>query len=203
MADSDFKALPDETAIKEASDLEVFDINGDKVKFGSICEKKTIVVFIRHFFCGSCQAYVEHLATVPEEALEAAGTKIVVIGCGEWNVIKSYAETAKFKGQFFADPTRKLYHALGMDIENLQRTPKGQPRPSYLSLGLVSNIMQSFWRGPIKNPSLIGKNGNISQLGGEFIFGPELQCTFASRMKHTEDHTEVSELMKQAGVSFP
>jgi hypothetical protein len=25
------------------------------------------------------------------EALEAAGTKIVVIGCGEWNPIKSYA----------------------------------------------------------------------------------------------------------------
>jgi len=201
---TDLKALPDETTIKEVSDLEVFDIKGDKVKFGSICEKeKAIVVFIRHFFCGSCQAYVEHLATVPEEALEAAGTKIVVIGCGEWNLIKSYSETAKFKGKFFADPTRKLYHALGMDIESLERTPKGQPRPSYLSLGPIGGIMQSLWRGPIKNPSFIGKNGNISQLGGEFIFGPGPQCTFASRMRHTEDHTEVSELMKQAGISFP
>jgi hypothetical protein len=44
---ADFKALPDETAIKEASDLDVFDINGDKVKFGSIyASEKTIVVFI-------------------------------------------------------------------------------------------------------------------------------------------------------------
>lgn len=43
----DFKALPDETTIKEASDLEVFDINGDKVKFGSIyASEKAIVVFI-------------------------------------------------------------------------------------------------------------------------------------------------------------
>jgi len=50
---ADFKALPDETTTKEASDLEVFDINGDKVKFGSIfASEKTIVVFIRHFFCG-------------------------------------------------------------------------------------------------------------------------------------------------------
>ena len=69
----DLKALPDETTIKEASDLEVFDINGDKVKFGSIyASEKTIVVFISmqmirytylfwsfddnrwigHFFCG-------------------------------------------------------------------------------------------------------------------------------------------------------
>ena len=37
------------------------------------------------------QAYVECLATVREEALKAAGTKIVVIGCGEWNLIKTYA----------------------------------------------------------------------------------------------------------------
>lgn len=44
---ADFKALPDETTIKEASDLEVFDINGEKVKFGSIfSSEKAIVVFI-------------------------------------------------------------------------------------------------------------------------------------------------------------
>jgi hypothetical protein len=66
---ADLKALPGNTAIAEASDLEVFDINGNKVKFGSIFEKqKTIVVFISmqlslsmmlfndsctgHFFCG-------------------------------------------------------------------------------------------------------------------------------------------------------
>jgi hypothetical protein len=54
-------------------------------------------------------------------------------------------ETAKFKGQFFADPTRKLYHALGMDIENIKRTPKGQPKPSYISLGLIGGILQSVW----------------------------------------------------------
>ena len=44
---ADFKALPDNATIREVSNLEVFDINGDKVKFGSIFEKqKTIVVFI-------------------------------------------------------------------------------------------------------------------------------------------------------------
>lgn len=40
------------------------------------------------------QGYVEHLARVSEEALETAGVKIVVIGCGEWNPIKSYAGMA-------------------------------------------------------------------------------------------------------------
>ncbi|KAF8805171.1 hypothetical protein BYT27DRAFT_7192842 [Phlegmacium glaucopus] len=201
---ADFKVLPDEANITEVSNLEVFDLNGNKVKFGSIFEKqKTVVVFIRHFFCGTCQAYVGHLGTVSEEALEAAGTRIVVIGCGEWNPIKSYAETAEFNGQVFADPSRKLYHALGMNIENLERTPKGEQSPSYVPVNPVGNILRSVWRGPMKNPSHIGKQGNISQLGGDFIFGPGPQCTFASRMKHTEDHLEVSELMKQAGISFP
>ena len=26
--------------------------------------------------------------------------------------------------------------------------------------------------GPIKNPSHFGKQGNLSQLGGDFVFGP-------------------------------
>ena len=26
--------------------------------------------------------------------------------------------------------------------------------------------------GPLKNPTLMGKQGNLSQLGGDFIFGP-------------------------------
>jgi hypothetical protein len=30
------------------------------------------------------------LATVRKEALEEAGTKIIVIGCGEWQPIASY-----------------------------------------------------------------------------------------------------------------
>ena len=49
---TDLKALPDETTIKEVSDLEIFDINGDKVKFGSIYDsEKAIVVFISmHLF---------------------------------------------------------------------------------------------------------------------------------------------------------
>ena len=54
-------------------------------------------------------------------------------------------ENAKFKGRFFADPTRDLYHALGMDIETLERTPKGQAKPSYISIGPIRDIMQSLW----------------------------------------------------------
>jgi len=196
----DFKAIPDENTITEAAELEIFDVKGDKVKFGSIFVEKTIVVFIRHFFCGACQLFVESLASVPKEALDQAGTRIVVVGCGEYNAIATYAETTHFTGPIYADPSRKLYHTLGMDIENLATTPANEEKRSYLTMGLFSTTIMSIWRGPIKNPTLIGKQGNISQLGGDFIFGPGNTCSLASRMRHTQDHIEVADLVKAAGV---
>jgi len=45
---TDFKALPDEKVISEASNIDILDSKGEKVKFGSLFEQqRTIVVFIR------------------------------------------------------------------------------------------------------------------------------------------------------------
>jgi len=38
----------------------------------------------------SSKNYVSELSRVRQEALDAAGTKIVVIGCGQWNMIPTY-----------------------------------------------------------------------------------------------------------------
>ncbi|KAH9486022.1 Peroxiredoxin-like 2C [Psilocybe cubensis] len=199
------KELPDQKTLEEAGNCDILDIDGNKVKFSTIfAEQKTIVVFIRHFFCGVSNKplYVEALASVPEEALTQASTRIVVIGCGGYGPIKSYKEATKFNGLFFADPSLKLYHALGMDIESLEKTPVGEVKRSYLTLSAFSNLMMSLWRGPFKHPWQVGKQGKFTQLGGEFILGPGSTCLFASRMKHTEDHVEVKDLMKEAGVVY-
>ena len=45
----------------------------------------------------------------------------------------------------------------------------------------------------------MGKQGSISQLGGDFIFGPDAQCIFAHRMRHTEDRT----CIEQATAEVP
>ncbi|KAJ6589929.1 AhpC/TSA antioxidant enzyme-domain-containing protein [Mycena vulgaris] len=192
--------LPEVSVLELASKCEVDDATGATVAFGSIfAEQKTVVVFIRHFFCGG---YVEQLASVPATTLESAGTKIAVIGCGEWKAIPNYAETTGFRGPIYADPTLKLYHTLGMDIQNLAGTPAGQNKPSYITMGPLSNAWKSIKTGPLKNPTLIGKQGNISQLGGDFVLGPGQSCSFAHRMQHTEDHIEVVDLMKTAGVTM-
>lgn len=106
---------------------------------------------------------MEQLATVPKDPLEQASTKIVVVGCGEWNPIKGYAgtpcsrvlllivvsdhlvETTGFQGAIFADPSRQVYHALGMNIESLARTPAGEKKRSYLKLGFFTNAIRSTW----------------------------------------------------------
>ncbi|KAH9028436.1 hypothetical protein EDB83DRAFT_2422495 [Lactarius deliciosus] len=212
----------DAKALETATDIHVFDKKGGKVRFGDIFnDQKTIVVFIRHFFCGSCMQYVSQLATVRADALEEASTKIIVVGCGDWSLIEGYqstphsprtsstydrpapfVENTGFKGELYANPDRKLYDTLGL-VSNLQTTPKGEERRSYLTRSLLSGTLWSIWRGPLKNPLNLGKQGNISQNGGDFVFGPGASCSYSSRMKHTEDHVEVSELMKAAGVSYP
>ncbi|KAK7033351.1 AhpC/TSA antioxidant enzyme-domain-containing protein [Favolaschia claudopus] len=193
-------SLPDTPSLERASACEIQDENGNKVTFGSIIEnKKTVVVFIRHFFCG----VVEQLAAIPQTALDAAETKIVVIGCGDYRALPQYKENANYSGSIYADSNRELYFALGMDIETTARTPAGEEKRSYVTQGFYTNLWNSMKRGPFRDPSLIGKQGNFNQLGGDFIFGPGNTCTWAHRMQHTQDHMEVADLMKAAGVSLP
>ncbi|KAF7784882.1 hypothetical protein Agabi119p4_1047 [Agaricus bisporus var. burnettii] len=201
---SDPRHLPSEEELKKAGDCNVLDSQGNEVQFSSIYSaNKTIIVFIRHFFCGRCQEYVTALANIPKDKLDSSNVKVVVVGCGDWQAIKGsgYAALTNLQGDIFTDPTRNLYRALGMNIENLETTPSGEKKRSYIKKSAVSGILSSVWNGPLKNPNLLGKQGNISQLGGEFVFGPGNVCSFASRMQHTEDHVEVDDLLKAAGVS--
>ncbi|EIW60261.1 uncharacterized protein TRAVEDRAFT_120108 [Trametes versicolor FP-101664 SS1] len=196
-------AIPATDVLAKAAALNVFDQSGKEVSFGSLIQdQKTVVVFIRHFFCGVCQQYVTQLASVRKEAFDEASVRLIVIGCGDWKLIKNYCETAGFTYAMYADPSRALYHTFGL-VESLDRTPAGQPKRSYVGKSFIAGVLKSIWDGPLKNPQNIGKNGNISQLGGDFVFGPGETCSYASRMKHTEDHVEVADLMKEAGVAYP
>jgi hypothetical protein len=79
---------------------------------------------------------------VPEANLEAAGIKIVVIGCGEWRGLAHYKENTGFNGPLYADSKRKLYFTLGMDIQTMASTPSGQQKPSYIK----DSVPQTVWK---------------------------------------------------------
>ena len=45
--------------------------------------------------------------------------------------------------------------------------------------------------------------GDKKQLGAEFIFDSQGQCSFSHRMSNTRDHTEVADLANYAGYGEP
>ncbi|KAF5332813.1 hypothetical protein D9611_005413 [Ephemerocybe angulata] len=205
------KALPSAETLSAAGELEIYTSCGEKVQFKSLFRdqevKTVIVVFIRHFFCGACHAYVESLASTSQAALDASNARILIIGCGAYEGIDPYRERTLSQSpiassiSIYADPSRKLFHALGMTYLNIDRPPADQPTPAYLgSMSIIRRSLTSIYRAITHNPSMIGWQGNIFQNGGEFVFGPGMNCRFASRMRNPEDHVPVEELMKAAGV---
>lgn len=44
------------------------------------------------------QAYISHLASIPPDSLTNIGVRVVVIGCGEWDVIPFYKGVEKTPG---------------------------------------------------------------------------------------------------------
>lgn len=58
--------------------------------------------------------------------------------------LSAYAEDTEFQGEIYANPDRKLYDNLGM-ISNLQLTPKGEEKRSYLKRGFLNNTLWSIW----------------------------------------------------------
>jgi len=57
----------------------------------------------------------------------------------------SSLDSTGFKGAIYAEPTRELYRTLGMTLETLARTPKGEERKSYLTLGPLMTALTSTW----------------------------------------------------------
>ena len=101
---------------------------------------------------------------VSDYALDEERVTILLIGCGDYQLIEKYAgefkhpsrrvlppkhshgeAITKFHRPIYADPSRALFKHFGM-ISNLKTTPMGEPKKSYVSsLHAVANVVQSIW----------------------------------------------------------
>ncbi|KAF9649459.1 hypothetical protein BDM02DRAFT_3142497 [Thelephora ganbajun] len=211
------REIPSQEIILAVSELDVLGENGRAVTFGSLFEQqKTLAVFIRALYVQTTfwlflmswqpQSYMMQLASIPRKELGDANVQLIVIGCGSWDVIPSYKEITGFNGEVYADPSRSIFRTLELKsgFQGLTLTPLGQKKKSYITR-VTNNTpwysIRGLIRAFIKNPRFVGKIGNMTQLGGDFVFGPGPICTFASRMQHAEDHVEVSELTQHLGIS--
>lgn len=93
--------IPSAAETAQATYIRVLNEDGTSISFGKILsggdsadaddKVKTIVCFIRHFLCPMCQDYMYSIGrNIDPEALERAGLRLVIVGNGGWQMIRSY-----------------------------------------------------------------------------------------------------------------
>ncbi|KAL1743848.1 AhpC/TSA antioxidant enzyme-domain-containing protein, partial [Schizophyllum fasciatum] len=190
--------LPTAEQLELAARLTVTSEAGVQVPFYSLWkDQRTIVVFIRHFWCPMCQDYMFSISrSVSAQALRRAGVELVVISNGSYKMIPSYRKIFRTPFALYTDPTHAVYSAMGMTIQSLAKGP----RPSYIKHGMAGGIAMVVGNAFKTGMPLFEDGGDISQLGGEFIMGPGLSCSFAHRMRYTRAHTSILTVVAEAGV---
>ncbi|KAF7968967.1 hypothetical protein HWV62_28763 [Athelia sp. TMB] len=164
---------PSRAALADAAALPVLDARGARVRFGDLwLGQKTVVVFIRHFWCPLCQDYLFSLTRLGSgAALKQAGVRLVVVGNGAYGMIKAYRKIFGMQFALYTDPTLQVYHALGMTLRTLDGGPEAQ-RGAYVRHGLVGGIAMVVVNAVKVGMPVWKEGGDLEQLGGEFVLGP-------------------------------
>ncbi|MCJ1391919.1 hypothetical protein MMC18_004786 [Xylographa bjoerkii] len=193
---------PTQAELSKVAELPLLTAQNESIPFKGLYTgeregRRVMVIFLRHFFCGNCQEYLRTLCSsiTPESLLVLpTPTEVVVIGCGQPELIPFYAETTSCTFPIYADPTRKLYDELAMT----HAMNMGQKPPAYIQKSLFSLIVQSLYQAISSGRRLLS-GGHFWQLGGEFLF-ENGEVTWCHRMQHTRDHAEVPEIRQQLGL---
>jgi hypothetical protein len=195
---------PDRAILAAVHNIPIFSASGTSIPFGSIYEPaiathtRQLVIFVRHFYCGACQAYLQALTSSisPSEYFSIpTPTSIVVIGCGKPDMIEHYKRFTGCPFPIYADPSRSLFKRLGM---NLTLNFGGQ-RPEYMAdipfmkwqngqIAQIASEVRNPDNGVRKRDAFRG--GNLLQIGGEFLF-EEGEVVWCHRMRSMRDHAEV------------
>jgi len=188
--------LPTAAELEELYQLPVLDKDKTSTSFGTLIKDPSharhIVVFIRHFFCGNCQQYLQALsATLTPQKLASLSppTRLIVIGCGDPAIIRQYARETDCPFEIYADASRALYDRLGF-VSNLDRGQGG--KPAYMTKSALANLVGSVRQG-VQAGSLALSGGKVGQNGGEAVWARG-ELVFLHRMRATTDHLEVKDL---------
>ncbi|KAI0671395.1 hypothetical protein C8Q78DRAFT_972604 [Trametes maxima] len=191
-----------------AAPLTVVAQNGLRVPFGELVkERKTIVCFIRNFWCVPCgcamdQDYMYSIARhVDYQSLQHSKTDFIVIGNGSPGMISSYRRIFRTPIPVYTDPSLRLHTALGMTLRTSDTGPDHE-KGEYIRHGPIGGLAMV-----VRNALRVGmpvweKGGSSTQLGGEFVFGPGLNCSYAHRMTNTRSHAPILEVLMSAGHHF-
>ncbi|KAF7196419.1 Peroxiredoxin-like 2C [Pseudocercospora fuligena] len=182
------RELPSPQTLAQAGDLKIKDKDGNEIPFkdlytGKADNERQLIIFIRHFFCGSCEQYVMALSKdLSPAALQASNTSITLIGCGEpkcipgilyifsaqqispTKCILGYIERTSCPYPTYTNPSASIYKALGMTYITIKTGPN--PQPTYLQKPFFKNVLDSMWNGIVSGHPLSA--GPSAQNGGEW-----------------------------------
>jgi len=208
MGPDDPYVLPDAETLLSAGELEILDEEGRKLPFKSLYtpssdtanaqqqQQTHLIIFIRHFFCGHCEAYIRALSTqIPPSHLSATNPpiNISIIGCGQPPAVPEYKSRTSCPYPIYCDPDRNLYRALGMRCT----LDLGKKKPEYIKSGILAGSMSSMWT--MLRSRNIWKGGAFEQNGGEWVFVGE-EVRWCHRMRSTRDHAELEEVRGVLGL---
>ncbi|KAL8753505.1 MAG: hypothetical protein Q9184_005403 [Pyrenodesmia sp. 2 TL-2023] len=194
---------PTKRDLDKVAQLSVLDENGKPHTFKSLYSSDTkeasrvLIIFIRHFFCGNCQEYLRSLSTsITPNAIQAlpTPTKVIVIGCGQPDLIPMYIKETQCPYPIYADPSKKLYAQLGM----IRTLSLGTKSPEYMQYSMPSAVIRAIYQS-LKAGRGAFRGGDYWQVGGEFLF-EDGQVSWCHRMKNTRDHAEIPETRRQLGL---
>ncbi|PPQ69176.1 hypothetical protein CVT24_000024 [Panaeolus cyanescens] len=118
--------LPDARQLTHASSLPIISETGQRITFGSLfATHRTIVIFIRHFWCPLCQDYMSSLKScvTPQVLRSGQGkgdeekqlhTELVIVGNGSPVMMAKYRQIFGLPFKMYTDPSNEVYKALGM-----------------------------------------------------------------------------------------
>ncbi|GAA6002622.1 uncharacterized protein JCM10292_002936 [Rhodotorula paludigena] len=220
---------PSEDDMRAAAQCELVDEDGEKITFGELIksrrQRRTVIIFLRHAWCGLCAQYVEALNRATLNLVSLSTTSFLNIGArgapntgnaapripplhvllvnsGSPQLISSYRTRLDTPFPLYSDRSRSLYRALGMTRKTWDMGSDSD-KGSYIVKSQMQNITSSISAG-IAMPKYPGSQ---TQLGGEFVFeyDPEtdsVKCLFASRMHTTRAHAEIQDVFAAAGVEL-
>ncbi|TKX20256.1 hypothetical protein C1H76_7556 [Elsinoe australis] len=193
---------PSREALQEAGEIPVYDAAGNSRAFkslyslGDVVGDRQLIIFIRHFYCGACKAYIRALInTINAQTYFTmpVPTSIIVIGCGKPELIRQYKATTQCPFPIFADPDRAIFKTLGMGITLNMLGPR---RPQYMKdvsvMGWATTQGKEMAQAKGKK-RLMG--GNLFQIGGEFLF-QEGQVVWCHRMRNYRGHAEMDTIKR-------
>lgn len=104
-----------------------------------------------------------------------------------------------------ASPGQALYRALGMGqvpsgAQKARPATEGSTMGSYVRHGAMSGLAMVVAHALRVGMPVWERGGDAAQLGGEFVLGPGLSCTYAHRMQSTAGHAPIVDVLAAAGV---